>query len=283
MTKNMFTIRKISPAEIDGLLTMTAHVGWNVSRDDALLMCHEQHSAVLLAYLDSELAGSACWIAIDGGKQICINLVTVKDCFRRHGLATALIQEIFRLNPQAKTFRLLATEAGSYVYAKLGFISRKRVFMFTGPADSINNYAAPLPVVSLTDGLPQWVIDMDAQSFAPGREFFLREINKHNPQMCLALPEQRGFILDRSNGDLQISAMMETTNLRDALGLLAAYAAQAPGRQLEINVPETQEELCHYLHQIGFKIELSTTEMLLGDIVPPAGLQYYAAGGLDIG
>ena len=117
----MINIRTITPAEAPVLSSMADGVNWNVAPAECGLITTADNMKGIFLEVDGEIAGSAGMVTYEPQSLVFINLVIVKEKFRRNGYATKMIEHILELTRDYKTKRLHATPDGSKVYAPLGF------------------------------------------------------------------------------------------------------------------------------------------------------------------
>ena len=273
---NALTIKKINAAGIGDLLSSTKSVGWEIFPEDVKMMIENPHSGAFVAFSGNRVAGTGCYSGNDDGSVVFISLITVKEEFRRQGIATEMMKTIFVANPQAETFRLFASEMGKNLYEKLGFTVRRSVGFIAGTAEGASR-PGDASQVKKCDRLEPWMLALDEKYAAPKRRKLLELAAQRENPLIFALPDQTGFALGRKFDHGVDISLVEAATLQNALNLVSAFAVGAsPQDAVVISVAEFQAEFQNRLASCGFKAAHVVTDMLRGRELPAPHSEYFA-------
>ena len=278
----MINIREIKPSEAHILSSMADGVNWNVAPSECELVTSADNMKGFFLEVDGEIAGSAGMVTYEPQSLVFINLVIVKEEFRRRGYATKMIEHILDLTRNYKTKRLHATPDGSKVYAPLGF----------QPCRTISFFAAENPMLEAPENigvhsmLPDEVAAAtarDAECFGFSRknllDFNYREFGKY----ALVSDDGKSHIWGRRWKKYRQMAALVSSDMQNAMALAAAAANLDKSQPQSIICYDMQTEFMDFLKSGGFVKVREMVDMVLGEDGDEPPMQYRTIYGGDMG
>ena len=117
----MSEIAVVRAADPEALFELAGTVGWNQTLRDCREMLLAPAATGVFAVHEGRVIGSAAAMVYEGDQVGYINMVIVREAYRRRGIATMMLRRLMEILKNCHTLRLYATKTGSYVYERLGF------------------------------------------------------------------------------------------------------------------------------------------------------------------
>ncbi len=276
----MINIREIRPDESSVLSAMSDAVKWNNSPAECALLTNADNMKGFFLECDGEIAGSIGVVTYEPQSMAFINLVIVKEEFRRRGFATLLVEHALKMTENYKTKKLHATPDGSKVYAKLGFKPCRGISFFAAenPQFAI---CTDIGVHAMTaEELPQ-AVKRDAEAFYWSRHNLLNFNYKEFGQYALCADNGRGHIFGRRWKKYRQMAAMISDDLPTAMALTAAAVDIDRSQAQSIICYDQQTEFIEFLKSGGFVQVREMLDMELGESTPVPPMNYRAIYGGD--
>ena len=208
-----FTIRKLNLQDTEALVELSRDAGWNQQDAEIRDIIARSGENILGAFHGDDLAGVSA--AYCYAKAAFINEVIVSSTWRKHGIATRLLNELLpKVLPLCPTLRLYATEQGRPIYEKMGFVPYGTL-CFCQFKNSLSKPSERVRPVSEED-IPL-ICALDEEQFGLRREALMHKLFHNAPESAWCIRENGcllGFIL-RSHGDwlLQSRSVEEIAEL----------------------------------------------------------------------
>lgn len=278
----MVRIRKIETAEASILSSMSDKVNWNVAPCECALLTSADNMCGYFLEVDGEIAGSAGVVTYEPQSLVFINMVIVKEEFRRRGYATMMLEHILETTRNYRTKRLHATPDGSKVYAPLGFESCRGISFFAADTPDLH---APEKIgvhAMLPEELPE-VIKRDEFCFGHKRDNLLKFNNNEFGKYAFVSDDGKAHILGRRGKKYRQVAALVSEDLPTAMALAAAASQLDKSQAQSIICYDIQSEFMEFLKSGGFVKVREMVDMVLGDDpgVPP--ISYRTIYGGDMG
>lgn len=254
--------RRLALSDIPGAFALSVEAGWNQTAADWQLML-EHGDGFGIAVEDGRLVATA--LTHGFGPVSWISMVLVTRDYRRHGLATMLLDRCVRtLQDRNVIPGLDATEAGRKVYEPLGFHA---IYALARRSATIAPRAAPrrnLRRAERTD--LDAITAYDARVFGADRTHVLRHLLERAPDLAFVAEtdgQLLGFVLGRDGREATQIGPVMAENPATAIGLIDAALASVSGLVYVDSIEEHAEFNAH-LAMRGFNIQRGFTRMLLG-------------------
>ena len=278
----MIRIREIRTSEAGILSAMSDAVNWNNAPSECGLITSADNMKGFFLEADGEIAGSAGMVTYEPQSLVFINLVIVKEQFRRRGYATRLIEHILDLTRNYRTKRLHATPAGSKVYAPLGFQPCRTISFFAAESPCLK---APekIGVHAMRPGEVAPAIAHDAECFGFSRHNLLNFNYREFGKYALVSDDGTSHIWGRRWKKYRQMAGLVSADLETAAALAAAASGLDRSQPQSIICYDQQKEFMAFLQSGGFVKVREMIDMYLGepDTEPP--MQYRSIYGGDMG
>lgn len=278
-------IRITTASEAETLCSLVHSVGWNQKQSDCDLMVGRESSTAIYAWDGDRIAGCAA-AQIYGDKEMAfINMVVVPEAYRKQGIATKMLLHLMDHFKDFKTLRLHASQAGQYVYSKIGF----------KPGEVFHKYFAPSCAGSIAEGISLLTEEdmdeaavLDARSFGINRRKLLNDFRIMAPELCFKLCDPNGvmtgFIIGREGPLARQGSAVTAENEDDVMKLFyAMMQAGAPPAKALMVVPDSQTKLIERLLSCGFRKDTPLISMDYGQDGPVLHSRYFATLGGDFG
>ena len=280
--EKVINIREITTPEAGILSSMADAVNWNVSPAECAFMTRAGNTRAFFLEADGEIAGSAGMVTYEPQSLVFINLVIVKEEFRRRGYATMLIEHILELTRSYKTKRLHATPDGSKVYAPLGFTPCRTISFFAAEKPCLN---APenIGVHAMKKEETAAAINRDAECFGFSRHELLTFNFQEFGQYALVSDDGKSHIWGRRWKKYRQMAALVSEDLPSAMAL-AAHAAN-----LDLDQPQSiicyddQKDFMKFLEQGNFVKVREMVDMFYGEADEAPPMKYRTIYGGDMG
>jgi GNAT superfamily N-acetyltransferase len=250
-------------------LVLSTETGWNQNEADWRFFLSQ---GVVFGMRDgARLVATAALLPYSAGNA-WISMVLVTADFRRHGIATKLVDAC--LNVAARrglTTWLDATPAGATVYGPLGFSPtlQLRRLRLTKPQDT----GASRP---LSAGNLDTLAARDGSAMGFDRSTLLSEFSARPGSRIVS--DDRAMALVRNGRTARHIGPLLADRANQALALVDAITHSEPGPWL-IDAVHSQEEFLSGLVQSGWNIERPFQRMRFGrPAAPPAQLPFAVAG-----
>jgi GNAT superfamily N-acetyltransferase len=257
-------IERIGTEVLPDAVALTLEANWNQTADDwAFFFVHGTVFGARDA--SGKVVATAAVLPYSAGFA-WISLVIVAKSHRGRGLGTRMLNECLALLRERNWVGMLdATQAGSRIYAPLGFTPISELKRWEGMGDAATvrvDSVRPLGISGI-----QRVARFDAGAFGAKREALLADL-------C-ARPGTRGFELEARNGYAlmrpgRVAAQLGplvAANENDALILLEAAVASTPG-SIFVDVPDAWTGMTTRLGARGFRVQRPFLRMALGREMP---------------
>ena len=189
-----FTIRKLALQDTQPLLGLSLDAGWNQQEAEIRDIITRSGENILGAFHGDDMAGVAAAYCYE--KVAFINEVIVGSVWRKHGVATSLLNELLpKVLPLCPTLRLYATEQGRPLYEKMGFVPYGTL-CFCQFKNSLSKPSERVRPVSEED-IPR-ICALDEEQFGLRREALMRKLFSNAPESAWCIRENerlQGFIL----------------------------------------------------------------------------------------
>ena len=276
----------IRATDPDALYELAGTVGWNQTRRDCREMLLAPAATGVFAVCDGHVIGSAAAMVYEKNRIGYINMVIVREPFRRRGIATRMLEKLMEMLHHCRTLRLYATPAGSCVYEKLGFRTYATLHKFA--SDSYVPLPEPdrriMPLLS-TD-LPE-ITALDKQSFGVERGALLEYFYSCHPELAFKITENgriTGFTIGRVGPVSRQAGALTAPKEEDALALFDAVARQGePSPRVLLAAFDTRERLIAQMAERGILPSSEMVAMDFGESGPLPAACYYGVLGGDFG
>lgn len=273
-------IRATNP---EALFELAGTVGWNQTLRDCREMILAPASAGIFAVHEGRVIGSAAAKIYEGDQMGYINMVIVREAYRRKGIASMMLKKLMELLKDCRTLRLYATKAGSYVYEKLGFKTYATLHKF-GADDYRCLPERDRRVVPLLKEDLAEITALDRQSFGLERGALLTYFYECHPELSFKIMDGQaitGFTIGRIGPVSRQASALTAANEEDALSLFDAVARYGePSPHVLLVAFDSQTRLIELMAAKGI---LPATELVAMDYgIPgplPAGSYYGVLGG----
>jgi GNAT superfamily N-acetyltransferase len=278
----MVKIRKIETAEAPILSSMSDKVNWNIAPAECGLLTSADNMCGYFLEVDGEIAGSAGVVTYEPQSLVFINMVIVKEEFRRRGYATMMLEHILESTKDYRTKRLHATPDGSKVYAPLGFESRRTISFFASDTPDLH---APenIGVHQMRQEELADVIKRDAECYGHSRQNLLEFNFREYGNLAFVSDDGKAHILGRRWKKYRQMAALTSEDLPTAMALAAAASNLDKSQAQSIICYDQQKEFMEFLKSGGFVKVREMVDMVLGEDpeVPP--MPYRTIYGGDMG
>lgn len=278
----MINIREIKTSEAPILSSMADGVNWNVAPAECALVTSASNMKGFFLEVDGKIAGSAGMVTYEPESLVFINLVIVKEEFRRQGYATKMIEHILELTRNYKTKRLHATPDGSKVYAPLGFQPCRTISFFASEKPELSAPGS-IGVHAMRQDEVAAAVTRDAECFGYSRHNLLEFNYKEFGSYALASDDGKAHIWGRRWKKYRQMAALVSEDLPTAMALTAAAVNLDKTQAQSIICYDMQKEFMEFLKSGGFVKVREMVDMYLGepDAEPP--MQYRTIYGGDMG
>jgi GNAT superfamily N-acetyltransferase len=257
---------RLDSSWIPHALLLSREAGWNQSAEDWAIFIQ---NGTVLGFTDGDrLVATAATIPY-GEAFAWVSMVLVTATWRRHGLATRLVEEgTAQLQRAGRAALLDAAPAATSIYAGMGYVPLASMQRWEGPGGE------QTPATATLD------LDLDRAAFGADRRFLLEDF--------LARPGSGGFrsengfaILRCGDRTSQIGPIVAKPG--EELPLLDAAIRAATGHVV-IDVLDTGRTLLPRLHELGFRQLRPFTRMAIGlEALPGNPSWLMAAAGPEFG
>ena len=276
----MINIREIKPEEAPILSAMSDAVNWNNSPAECRLVTVADNMKGYFLEADGEIAGSIGVVTYEPQSMAFINLVIVKNEFRRRGFATMMVEHALKLTENYKTKKLHATPDGSKVYAKLGFKPCRGISFFAAENPRFDGFAEIKTHAMTPEELPQ-AVQRDAGSFYWSRHNLLNFNYSEFGKYALCADNGKGHIFGRCWKKYRQMAALTSDDLPTAMALVKAAVELDRSQAQSIICYDKQSEFKEFLKSGGFVQVREMLDMELGENTPEPPDQYRAIYGGD--
>ena len=280
--EKMIKIRNITPAEAPVLSAMADKVNWNVAPAECGLVTTADNMQGIFLEVDGEIAGSAGLVTYEPQSLVFINLVIVKEEFRRKGYATKMIEHILDMTRDYKTKRLHATPDGSKVYAPLGF-QPCRTISFFAAENPVLEAPANIGVHAMQPDEVAGAIARDAECFGFSRHNLLNFNYKEFGQYAFASDDGKAHIWGRRWKKYRQMAALVSEDLPTAMALAACTANLDKSQPQSIICYDMQTEFMDFLKAGGFVKVREMVDMYFGEPDSEPPMKYRTIYGGDMG
>jgi len=255
--------------------------GWNQTIAECQLLVDAPAAITLYAFKGTAIIGSAAAQVYGGGRMGFVNMVFVLPESRGHGIATALLKAVMAARPDVATWRLYATEAGSKVYAKIGYRQAFTMAKYFAAPEVVRAWPREGAEAMTAADIPA-VAACDAAAFGFSRPWVVDFLYRRQPALAFKLCRDgrlTGFSLGRVGANARHVAI-NAASQADACALLRRSAAEEhAGRPVQVMAYETQRDFTAYLLSSGFKATVTMYVMDFGAPCPQPSTNYVGAFG----
>ncbi|MER0236714.1 GNAT family N-acetyltransferase [Fulvimarina sp. MAC8] len=163
-------IRPFSSADITAAVALSCAEGWPHRAEDWALIAEISQGFVAMS--DGKVVGTA-FCTRYGEDAAMLNMIVVDAKMRGRGLGRRIVERIMELAGE-RQMRLVATEAGLPLYAKLGFVEAERILQHQGEATDV---AAPEGIENAAADDWQAIAELDLSAFGGDRSTLLDRIH----------------------------------------------------------------------------------------------------------
>ena len=278
-------IRLMKEEEAPILAALSKEVNWNHSFEECRATVTIPGSELYLLLVDGQVAGSAGAFVYGNEDIVFINIVIVREQYRRRGYASMMIQHILDAHKDAKTFRLHATPEGSLVYTHFGFETKRHLTYLVSEKVPVNK-----AVESLTNEVKvmdrtnwDWAIEFDKANFSLSRKELFNFNAKTFGHVAYGL-EGKGFALARVGRKFRQIAALEADCVETALALVNKVALEDNTMPVSIVIYDQCSQFISKLKELNFVQTREMFDMELGVAgAEPDFDHYFAIYGGDLG
>ena len=275
-------IRLIKPAEAPVLSAMADAVNWNVAPGECGLVITAENMKGFFLEVDGEIAGSVGMVSYEPQSLVFINLVIVKEEFRRRGYATAMIEHVLELTRDYKTKKLHATPDGSKVYAPLGFKPCRGISFFAADDPQLPQIENVGVHNMQADELAA-AIRRDAECFGFSRHTLLNFNYQEFGKYAFASDDGKAHIFGRRWKKYRQMAALVSSDMNTAMALASHAANLDKSQPQSIICYDMQGEFMEFLKSGGFVKVREMLDMELGENTPDPPMHYRTIYGGDMG
>lgn len=220
------------PAHFDGALRLSQQVGWPHRHDDLQLIIGLSEG--IAALYEGRVVGTA-FITRFGPSLCACNLIIVDETMRGRGLGRRLMNDIMAMAEPCE-IRLVATQAGQPLYAKLGFEATGKVAQYQGV------------VTGAEDGNgARWIdrpdhdvlMALDENAFGGNRGTLIAALLSAGRVAAIGRTRDvTGFAVLRPFGRGKLIGPVVARNGHDAKALIGFVLAHCEGQFVRIDIPE---------------------------------------------
>jgi GNAT superfamily N-acetyltransferase len=253
----------LDPADLQGACALVAAAGWNQNAADWRIFL-ELGSAIAVKARDGKLAATAATLPYPSGFG-WVSMVLVDAAFRRHGIATRLLERcIERLRSGGMVPVLDATPAGREVYKPLGFRDGWPIQRWRRGAEASVEEARGARSMKESD----WpgVLALDATGFGCDRSPLLERLLARSQRFsCVSEKDGRlrGFLLGRE-GRVAMHLGPIVAEDEECAAALAAHALARLEGPVIVDALARHAGFARWLAAHGFERERPYTRMALG-------------------
>ncbi|GGE14737.1 Acetyltransferase (GNAT) domain-containing protein [Gemmobacter megaterium] len=221
---------RLDATHLDAAQRLSAQESWPHRREEwAFLLAMGPGFGILAG---DRLVGTAVLTPYGTDAATC-NMIIVDDTMRGHGLGRKLMEALVA-EAGDRECRLVATESGQPLYAKLGFVPTGRIRQFQGMA--IGLPAPDGPVLARGDDLPE-ICALDRDATGMDRSVLLGRLMAEGPVFVLrAGSGLRGFVACRAFGRGDLMGPLAARDDDAADLLMRAAIARHAGRFLRVDL-----------------------------------------------
>ena len=279
-------IRLMKEEEASILASLSKEVNWNHSFAECQGAVTIKGSELYLLFVDGQVAGSAGAFVYGNEDIVFINIVIVREQYRRRGYASMMIQHILDAHKNAKTFRLHATPEGSLVYTHFGFETKRHLTYLVSEKIPVNNSVETLTkeVKVMDKDNWDWAIKFDEENFSLSRKELFNFNAKNFGHKAYAIAG-KGFALARVGRKFRQIAALEADCVETALAVVNKVAQEEDNTMpVSIVIYDQCEEFIAKLKGLNFIQTREMFDMELGqDGTVPNFKHYFAIYGGDLG
>lgn len=224
---------QIIPFQNDHLgdaVRLSAGEGWPHRPDDWALVA--AISRPFVARDGDRIVGTA-FCTPYGEDVAMLNMIIVDATMRGRGLGRLLVETIIA-EAGEREMRLVATEAGRPLYAKLGFVEGDSILQYNGEIGGIDR-----PAGCEDAGLQDWpaIIELDRVAFGGDRHSLFDRLQAHGKTVVMRERDGRisGFAVCRRFGRGFVVGPVVAQNLKAAQSLIATHLAGLAGSFVRID------------------------------------------------
>ncbi len=297
MTNPAYTIRLMTPAEVEMAVEWAAREGWNPGLDDARVFHATDPEGFFVGVLDDEPVASISLVAYD--EQFAfLGLYIVKQEFRGRGYGLALWREAMarRARPLTGLDGVVAQQAN---YEKSGFRLAYRNIRFQCTAPSTTDDAElPCEIVPAHHVPLERLVAYDREFFPAARPRFLQLWLEPEQRRFLGIPigSARSVALVARDGEriLGLGAIracragfkigpLYAEDARTAEVLFLQLAGYADGANVYLDVPEPNESALRLAKRYEMQPVFETARMYTGPAPNVALARLYGVTTLELG
>jgi GNAT superfamily N-acetyltransferase len=276
MASSEFAVRRLSLADVPGLIRLSDEAGWNQTAEDWQLLLSQGHGWGLWYGADGPFASA---LALPYGDEFAwISMVLVTEQLRRQGIATRLTAACLEeLDERGLEARLDATAAGQEVYVKLGFTPGFTFTRWQAEKSLPRGVAADsFDVVRATGAELDQLTARDAAAFGADRSALLAMLLARRPEQ--AWMTTAGFVMARDgHRALQLGPLIAENDA--AAATLLARALEGVIGPVFVDAIDGNDAFDAALGEAGFTRQRQFARMRRGGsgLVAPKGC-YVIAG-----
>ena len=223
-------LRAVEPAHLEGAVALSRQAQWPHRLEDWRMALAISDGIVAIEN-GSHIVGTVL-VTPYKGDAAAINMVIVDKARRGRGLGRKLLEAAMQM-AGARPLRLVATEEGLPLYAKLGFVATGTVLQHEGIAGQLTA-SAHVESVRVND-LPV-IVALDRQAFGADREGLIASVAKVGRFAVLRRDNAVvGFAALRAFGLGEVIGPVVARSLDEAKALISYFIAGRPGAFLRVD------------------------------------------------
>jgi ribosomal protein S18 acetylase RimI-like enzyme len=255
----------MSTSDLDFVLNLTAHEGWNSTRRDFEELLHFNPKGSFIGETGGAPVGMVC--TVNYGEFGFIGNLIVLPMYRGQNLGKTLMELAMKhlLDSGTKSLLLDGVPKAVSLYEQLGF----RKIAKSLRLEAVVKGKQPLHTRYMIEEDLKEIITFDSQYFGSQRDEFLRMRFSAYSELSRVIERDdkiHGFIMgSRSGNSVRIGPWVMNTQAEFAEQLLLEFAEIVEGNTLKIGVLESNVQALKLLGQYDFKERSHSWRMLYGE------------------
>lgn len=282
----MEKITLIKAEDPRGMKELAASVGWNQTLEDCrFLISGPLATGIYARTPDGNIVGCGGCFRYGDGAYGHIYMIVTREEYRGRGIAKSIVTALME-ETKCRSYRLYATQSGSYVYSKLGFKPKMGQVKYFAPRALLQKVREEDRARGreLLAKERENILLLDEKAFGFSRKKTLPYLLESAPETII-LPEKingelPGFVFCR-RGPRACAVTLCAKEQETAVSLMErALALPGEEEKIQIVLFENQEGFASILEEKGFEKAVPMQVMDYGEELPlPSRLVYGIAGG----
>jgi ribosomal protein S18 acetylase RimI-like enzyme len=279
-------IRLLTQEDLDSAMRLKEAAGWNQTADDWRRLLRHDPGGCFAAVVYGNVVATTTTTTY-GPDLAWVGMVLVDPRFRRHGLATRLVDHALEHLDAAgvRTVKLDATPEGRSIYERAGFQTELMIERWAGvapPAARPRKARRPENVRSSIDAIR----DFDRRAFGADRSALLTSLAGRRAPITCSDPDGRirGYASARRGSKASYVGPVVADCAEAAAALFDRVLARVDGEAVYVDVNTTFDGAAALLADRGFRKQRDLIRMRRGE-PSPAGTSsaVFAIAGPEVG